>query len=391
MKKARLIAIVLFIATAVSVIVPSMISVADGDTPVVYRNDTKYTISEYPAKIINGTLHLPVSFFVGLHGIQYEFNKDNNSFYLRNQNTGRFFSYSFSSSGIVVDNSFLNISFPIENSTVYLPLEYCADILSLKIEKISSGSTKRVRLTDGSEKLTFEELIELYDPTNPNDSPIINPENPDNPISPDTGDKTVYITIDVYPDTQTEKILDMLRDWGEKATFFFTKEAIETNPKSVLRAFGSGNGIAITSAPEKKEAICSSLNNTKNELDITNRALYDALGFCSRFYRFPEGTDEKVVNSTEFFPSLTEMGYIIWDYNIDADLTSSSPWAEAKRIYESITENDVTVVRFTSHEKSLKILTQLLSFVAHDEHLTAGVIDPTVSEYNFYLENQEDR
>ncbi len=391
MKKARLIAIFLFVTIAICLIVPSIMSVADGDTPVVYRNDTKYAITEYPAKMINGTLHLPVSFFVGLHGIQYEFNRDNNSFYLRNQSTGRFFSYSFNSSGIVVDNSFLNIIFPIENSTVYLPLEYCADILSLEIEKVTSGDTKRVRLTDGSERLSFKELIELYDPTNPSHSPVINPDNPDNPIEPDKNEKTVYITIDVYPETQTEKFLDMLRDWGEKATFFFTKEAIDTNPESVLRAFGSGNGIAITSAVEKKDTLSNSLTETKNELEVTNRALYDVLGFCSRLYRFPEGTDEKVINSTEFFPSLAEMGYIIWDYNIDVDITAPSPWAEATRIYESIDESDVTVVRFTSHEKSLKILTQLLSYVAHDDKITARVIDPTVSEYNFYSENQEDR
>ena len=391
MKKTRLVAIILFIVMAICLIVPTVMSVANGDTPVVYRNDTKYTITEYPAKMINGTLHLPVSFFVGLQGIQYELNRDNNSFYLRNQSTGRFFSYSFNSTGIVVDNSFLNISFPIENSTVYLPLEYCADILSLKIETVVSGSIKRVRLTDGSEKLTFEELIELYDPTSPTDSPIINPDNPDNPIDPDKDTKTVYITIDVYPDTKADKFLDMLRDWGEKATFFFTKEALETNPESVLRAFGSGNGIAITSAVEKKDTLSRSLEETKNELEITNRILYDVLGFCSRLYRFPEGTSERAISSEDFFPALTEMGYIIWDYNIDADITVSSPWAEAKRIYDTIKENDVTVVRFTSHEKSLKILTQLLSFVAHNEKLTARVIDPTVSEYNFYSEIQEDR
>ena len=390
MKKTRLIAILVFITMAICLIVPTVMSIADGDTPVVYRNDTKYTITEYPAKMINGTLHMPVSFFVGLQGIQYEFNRDNNSFYLRNQSTGRFFSYSFKSSGIVVDNSYLNTNFPIENSTVYLPLEYCADILSLKIEKVTSGNTKRVRLTDGSEKLSFKELIELYDPSTPSDSPVINPDNPDNPTTSDTTEKTVYITIDVYPDTQAESLLDMLRSWGEKATFFFTDEAITTNPESVLRAFGSGNGVAITSAVEKKDTLLT-IEDIKNELDKTNRALYDVLGFCSRLYRFPEGMGESIVNSSDIFPALTEMGYILWDYNVDADNTASSPWAEAEKIYGIISENDVTVVRFTSHEKSLKILTQLLSYVAHDNSLTARVIDPTVSEYNFYLTNQEDR
>ncbi len=370
MKRTRRFLIALFALFALSALLFSFLSVADGDTPVVYRNDTKYTITEYPPELRDGTLYMPVSFFVGMSGIQYEFNVKNNSFYLRNEATGRFFSFSFDSSGIVVDNSFVNVSFPILHSTVYLPLDYCAEILSLKVERISSDGVKRVRLSDKSARLTFEELIELYDPTDPDKPPVITPDDPNDPTDKTT-ERTIYITIDCA--TDSTKMINMLRDWGEKATFFFTKEAIIESPEAVLRADALGHGIGITAS----EAL-SDFGEIENTLDDTNRTLYSVLGYATRLCRFPEGTDIDADTEKE----LSDMGYIVWDFTEKIN-EEKSAWTAAKEIYDATFEKDVTVVRLTSHENNVKALTQLLSFVANDEHITARVIDPTVDEKNF--------
>jgi hypothetical protein len=348
-----------FVIFAVAIAVLALNSIADGDTPVVYRNDTKYSITEYPPEMQNGKLYLPVSFFVGLKGIQYEFNSKNNSFYLRNEKTGRFFSFAFDTDGIVVDNSFVNIDFPIIHSTVYLPIDYCSEILSLKVEKVTSGGKKRIRLSDSSAKLTFESLIELYDPTDPDSPPIITPENPDGPIKTDT-ERIIYITIDALPDTDITKTVKMLRDWGEKASFFFSKEAIKDNPESVLLADAYGNGIAVT-CPE-------------SELDETNRTLYSVLGYSTRIYRSHEISD---INA------LAERGYIVWDYTDIMSAEGVSPYSAATKIYNETFNKDITVVKLTTDKNDLKALTQLLSYVANDEHIEARVIDPTVSEINF--------
>lgn len=373
MKKTRRLIIALFSLFIISALLFSFLSVADGDTPVVYRNDTKYTITEYPPELRDGALYMPVSFFVGMSGIQYEFNAKNNSFYLRNESTGRFFSFSFDAAGIVVDNSFVNVSFPIIHSTVYLPLDYCADILSLKVEKTSSDGVKRVRLSDRSARLSFEELIELYDPTDPDKPPVITPEDPDNPID-QTTDRTIYITIDCYPDTEVSRMINMLRDWGEKATFFFTKESITDAPEAVLRADARGHGIAVTALDAP-----SDLSEMEEALDEVNRTLYSVLGYASRLCRFPKG--RAIDADTE--KKLSEMGYIVWDFTEEMNVEGKSAFTVAKEIYDATFKKDVTVVRLTSHENNVKALTQLLSFVANDEHITARVIDPTVSEYNF--------
>lgn len=384
MKNKRFWAFLIFLVMSFSALSFSLFSVIAQTSPVLYRNDTKYTINEFPPETSGGVLYVPVSFFVGLSEVQYEFDRDNRSFFLRSTKTGRFFSFSFDSDGIVVDNAFVNVSFPLMNSTVYLPLEYCAEILSLKVEKNNDGGIAKVRLTDGSEKLSFKELIELYDPTTTDKPPVINPEDPTEPTQPeDTTARYIYITIDSYPDTKTAEMINMLRDWGEKATFFFTSEAIKEEPDVVLNAFSRGHGIGITSSPDEKGVISSSITEAKKELDATNRVLYEVLGFCSRLYRFPP----KTVLDAEFKGEIDKMGYVIWDFTIENASPDEKAWTAAKRIYDSTLDNDITVLRLTSHDYNLKVLTQLLSFIVNDEYITARIIDPTVKEYNFSQQN----
>lgn len=363
MKKTRLIILLTFTVAVICALLFSFESIADDTPPVLYRNDTKYTITEYPVEMMESTVYVPVSFFVGLNGIDYEFDRKNSSFYLRNKNTGRFFSFSFNVKGIVVDNTFTSVIFPLMNSTVYLPLEYCADILSLKIEKIHDKGTDRIRLTDGSEKLTFKELVELYDPSaKPDDPSVINPEGPD--ISnPDLyADRYLYITIESESGDQCEKMLDTLRDWDKKATLFFTPEGIKNAPLTVVRAFAEGHSIGLRCAPEK--------------LEDANRILYEALGICTRLLRLPDGC----TLSDDEEERLNERGYIVWGYSKESTDPNQSIWSVARDLYNSTFINDITVLRITDEEYNVKVLTQILYFLSDDKYITTGVIDPTTPE-----------
>lgn len=363
MKKTRLIVLLVFTVAVICALGFSFSSVADDTPPVLYRNDTKYTILEYPVEVENGTVYVPVSFFVGLNGIEYEFDRKNSSFYLRSKSTGRFFSFSFNVEGIVVDNAFTTITFPLMNSTVYLPLEICADILSLKIEKMHRDGMDRIRLSDGSEKLTFKELVELYDPsTNPDDPSVINPVDPDTPNPDIYADRYLYITVESDADSDCEEMLDMLRDWGKKATFFFTPEGIKNNPLTVIRAFTENHSIGLKCSPE--------------ELEAANRTLYEALGFCTRLVRLPEAYSLSDKEKDE----LTEKGYITWGYTKESTDPEKNTWSVARDLYNSTFINDTTVLKLTDEEYNLKVLTQILYFISDDEYITARVIDPTTPE-----------
>ena len=150
-------------------------------------------------------------------------------------------------------------------------------------------------------------------------------------------------------------MLDTLEDWGEKATFFFTEEAIKKNPKSVLRAFTENHGIGILSSYEN--------------IDKTNRALFETVGFCSRLLRLKGEAN-----------SLSERGYIIWGYTKESVLPDANTWTTARDIYNSTFINNITVLRLNCEEYNVKVLTYILSLISDDIYIKASIIDPTTPE-----------
>jgi|GEM_PF-1447111 len=364
MKKARFISLVILFSVLITVLFSSVFTYADKGEPILYRNDTKYSITDYPPETIDGTLHVPVNFFVGLKGIQYVYNTESAGFYLRNETTGRFISFSFNAKEILVDNNIENVIFPISHSTVYMPLEYCADILSLKIEKISDADALRIRMCDGSEKLSFKELIDLYDSNGPQNPPEITPEDPNNPTNK-PADRSMYITVDSCPNENTKDILKTLDDWGRKATFFFDNEGMKEYPEIVLSAFVKGHGIGISIKGE----------NYEEDIKEAQKTLYSILNFNTRLIRC-----ETEVNMSDMGMKnkLENMGYTLWPSTFDSfDRTDTKAVTAARKIYNTSFLKSMIVVRFTSSESSAKILNQLLYYMDSDKYITVEVLDPT--------------
>ncbi len=360
MKRFRTVAV--FLAIVSVVLCFAFLSGAAGSKAILYKNDAKYTITDYPAETVDGKLHVPISFFIGLKNIQYEYATAPAGFYLRNKITGRYLSFSSDSQSIVVDGALVNISFPILNSTVYMPLEYCSEILSLNIEKKIDGSDEHIRLTDGTQRLTFDELIKLYAPVDTPDTPsVIEPEKPDEPVDPITpSDRHIYITFDSCPNESTSQILDTLENHGVKATFFFEKEGILKYPEAVIRTFVMGHGIGVYA-------------ETPEEADSVNDALYTVLNFRTRLLRIKGEATEEIKSASQ------AMGYTVWDCDLDSDSwKDSGARSTARDIYNKTFEQKTTVIRLPSDEKSSNIIERLMYYISADDYITEGVIDPTV-------------
>lgn len=355
MKRYRVIQ--LFLVIAAFILCISFISTANGDRPTLYKNDTKYTIEEFPAEKKDGVVYVPVNFFIGFKNVQYQYGDNPAGFYFRNSVTGRYFSFSLTADSIVTDGTLTDVSFPIMNSTVYMPLEYCAEILSLRVE-YKSGDSSKIRVSDGTHKLTFDELVELYDPTEAPEDPIT-PEPPSveppstGPESPEPKDRYLYVTLDECSGEYTSQIIEELEKRDVKATFFFDSDAIKSSPMAVLEAFVKGHSIGITA--ESPEG-----------LKDTNDALYEILHCYTRIARLGSDiTDEEA-------EALAEAGYLLSIPNIDSeDWSASGSKSAARGIYNKTFEHRVSVIRILADKKSTGIVNQLLYYVSGDEYVTA--------------------
>ncbi len=133
-------------------------------------------------------------------------------------------------------------------------------------------------------------------------------------VSPE--DKTVYLTFDDGPSkANTLRVLDILDEYGVKATFFLVGESVEKNPEIVREIYTRGHKIGCHSYTHVYAEIYASAENMKAEIARWEAAVVGALGFlpAERLFRYPGGSTTCKENA--IFDMLCVEGYRAYDWN----------------------------------------------------------------------------
>lgn len=141
----------------------------------------------------------------------------------------------------------------------------------------------------------------------------------------------VYLTFDDGPSDNTDAILDILDDYGIKATFFVNGKEDEVSLAAYKRIVEEGHTIAMHSYSHKYSEIYSSVDAFKADYEKIQNLIYDTTGQESLFYRFPGGSSNRVSNAhmSDYIKFLTEQGITYFDWNVSSgDATSQAFTAE---------------------------------------------------------------
>ncbi len=107
-------------------------------------------------------------------------------------------------------------------------------------------------------------------------------------------EKQVYLTFDDGPSPEiTPKILDILKQYNVKATFFVLGSRVESYPELVRREFDEGHYIANHGYSHAYSKIYQSKDTTFEEYAQTEQCIKNALGipeFNTYLFRFPGGS-----------------------------------------------------------------------------------------------------
>lgn len=148
----------------------------------------------------------------------------------------------------------------------------------------------------------------------------------------DSGKKgVIYLTFDDGPHaTNTVKILDVLKKYQVKATFFVTM----SGPDSlILREYQEGHTVALHTASHNYQTVYSSVSNYFNDLQIISNRVKRITGVESKIIRFPGGSSNTISRKyqkgimTTLTQEVLNRGYHYFDWNIssgDAGETTSS-------------------------------------------------------------------
>lgn len=148
--------------------------------------------------------------------------------------------------------------------------------------------------------------------------------------------KTIYLTFDDGPSSYTNGLLDVLKKYNVKATFFVTGNGIRWGYASSLqRAYNEGHTIALHSETHDYSYVYSSIDNYFNDLYTLQNRIKELTGYTSTIVRFPGGSSNTVSFNydggirimTKLSKLLEEKGFRYYDWNIssgDAGATTST-------------------------------------------------------------------
>lgn len=169
--------------------------------------------------------------------------------------------------------------------------------------------------------------------------------------------KVIYMTFDDGPTEHTPKLLDILKKYNVKATFFVVYSG---NQEMLKRMVEEGHTVANHSATHNYALIYSSTAAYWNDLHISQARIEAATGIRSMIVRFPGGSSNSVSKEycpgimTELTRDLVNNGYRYFDWHVsskDAGVAhtrdevyyySVSGIAERKESYTVLLQHDIT-------------------------------------------------
>ena len=158
----------------------------------------------------------------------------------------------------------------------------------------------------------------------------------------------VYLTFDGGPDSNTDKILDVLQKYEVKAAFFVTGDTSAKMKPVYKRIVQDGHTLGMHSFSNRYQDVYVSGEAFTEDFDKLSAYLKKVTGEDCRFYRFPGGSCNETSNvpMSEFVQILNEKNVIYFDWNVSAGDTGSSYTVEdvVENVTSGVTHYKTSVV-----------------------------------------------
>lgn len=147
----------------------------------------------------------------------------------------------------------------------------------------------------------------------------------------------VYLTFDGGPDANTEKLLDILKKYGVKASFFVSGNSNEKMKPVYRRIVKEGHTLGMHSYTNRYSEVYASEEAFTKDLNRLCDYLEQVTGQESVYYRFPGGSCNEISNvpMEDFARILNERNITYFDWNVPAGDTGEGYTVED--IVENVT------------------------------------------------------
>lgn len=209
-----------------------------------------------------------------------------------------------------------------------------------------------------------------------------------NPIE-QTREKVVYLTFDDGPGQYTDELLDILKKYNVKATFFVTAQFKSYIPL-IKREYEEGHSIAVHTLTHKW-SIYDSVETYIKDFDDMNNIIHEYTGTKSNIFRFPGGSSNTISKGhskgvvSAIANEMTKRGYVYFDWNVDS---CDAAGANSKQIYKNVTtgiekKNGAVVLMHDIKKNTIAVIEDIIVYALENGYTfdTLNVSSPTVHHH----------
>ena len=163
----------------------------------------------------------------------------------------------------------------------------------------------------------------------------------------DSGIHKVYLTFDDGPSANTDQILDILDEYGVKATFFVVgKEGYNDQYRRIVE---EGHTLGMHSYSHVYRDIYESVEEYGQDLEKLHTYLYELTGVDSRIVRLPGGSSNTVSKDKiqDIIAYLGQQGMTYYDWNVSSGDAASGYVSEqqiADNVLNHVSEHHTSIV-----------------------------------------------
>lgn len=202
---------------------------------------------------------------------------------------------------------------------------------------------------DNLDSQEISRLIKFLGSADPNESLSYQKSYPDLYVENDfnfvkSKDNVVYLTFDDGPNVNvTPRVLDVLKQYDVKATFFVIYKEGEAEEALYKRIVDEGHTIAVHTSSHSYNAIYSSVDAYLADFEKISSKIESVTGVKPEIFRFPGGS----INSynvglyQELIAEMLRRGYVYYDWHVSSG-DASGPSVSADKIKNNVlnTTND---------------------------------------------------
>lgn len=208
---------------------------------------------------------------------------------------------------------------------------------------------------------------------------------PEELLERSTEKKKVYLTFDDGPSQYSDELLDILKEYNVKATFFVVGRTDEESKRIYKRIVDEGHTLAMHSYTHKYEQIYKNLDSFKKDVEKLSDLLYKTTGVRPKYYRFPGGSSNQVskVSIKKCISYLNQEKITYFDWNaVNGDATGKN-YTEKQmvaNVMEGVHKNNNSIVLMhdtVSRDTTVKSLPALIKKLKKEGYVILPISDYT--------------